>query len=428
MKNLKMFNRIKIVFILFFPGLIFAKSDTLNIDKCIEIALRNNPQIKIAESNLDLADANLVNNRSTLYPQLSFNSGWTRNGGNFFQGPTSREANYSNYTYGFQANQLIYDFGKTYSKISGTSELQKSSAQDLLTAKQTIIINTYAAYFNYLSAVRLKEANKETLTQALEHLDQAEKFFAAGKKPQFDVMKAKTDVANAKVTLINAENTVVVNKLQLENVLNIKLEPDFCLKDNLEVIQDSIPLEKSLEIARENRPELISAKYKIEANKAFVSSAWMANLPSINMTGGYNWKTFDIKKSFLDSWNLGVTFSLPLFAGFGLEAQTDLAKANLKNSEAQYEYVDQSVLLDVQQQYYSLNLASSKIEATKLLVEQSKETLNIAEARYQQEVGSPIEITDARVTMLNAQVSYIQALYDYQVTAVKLKKAMGIIK
>lgn len=428
MKNLQIYRKLLISVFILFGGTIYAESDTLTIERCVEIALKNNPQVKIAESNFESSDATFVSARSVLFPQLSLNSGWARNGGNFFQGPTAREATYENYSYGLQMNQLIYDFGKSYTKISANSDLRNASGQDLTAAKQTIILNTYTAYFSYLQAMRIKNVSSESLKQAEEHLRQAEKFFEVGKKPQFDVLKAKTDLANAKVSLLSSENNVVVAKLQFENTLNIKLNSGFTLKDILEVVQDTVDFNAAIKTAYENRPELLSAKYKIEANKSLVSSAWDANLPAINMTGGYNWRTYDLKKTFLDSWNLGVTLSVPLFQGFNLQSGIDLAKANLKNAEAQLEYVNRNIELDVQQQYYSLQLAQAKIEAAKSLLEQAKETLNIAEGRYQQEIGSPIEITDARITFLNSQVTFIQALYDYQVAGIRLKKAMGILK
>jgi len=428
MKNLKIFNKIFLFTCVFSAGLLYADGDTLTVERSVEIALKNNPQIKIAESNFESTDAGFVSARSVLFPQVSLNSGWVRNGGNFFQGPSVREATYENYSYGFAMNQLLYDFGKSYSKISANSDLKNASLQDLSSAKQTIILNTYTAFYNYLQALRIRDVSKESLKQAEEHLRQAEKFFEVGKKPQFDVLKAKTDAANAKVSLINSENNVVVAKLQFENTLNIKLNNNFVLKDVLEVIKDSVDFASAMNTAIQSRPELISAKYKIEANKSLVSSAWSANLPAISMTGGYNWRTYDLKKSFLDSWNLGVSLSLPIFQGFGLQSGIDQAKANLKNSEAQLEYVNRNIELDVQQQYYSLHLAEAKIEAAKSLLRQAEETLNIAEGRYKQEIGSPIEITDARITLLNSQVIHIQALYDYQIASIRLKKAMGILK
>ena len=413
---------------LLFNRISLAQGDTLTIEKCVDIALKNNPQLRIAQSSYDLSSSNLTGMRSSLFPQISLQSSYAKNGGTFFFGPTARPANYENYAVGFQAQQLVFDFGKTFSRISATSDLKDASEQDLVFAKQSLILSTYIAYFSYLQAERIQEVNLESLKQAKEHLDQAEKFYDVGKKPQFDVLKARTDEANARVNLITSQNNLIVSKLQLENVLNTKLGDRIHLKDNLELSKDTVSLDNALKISYMNRPELIGNKYRVEASKSFVTSAWTANLPTISATGGYTWRGYALNENFLNSWNVGLNFTLPIFQGFALDAGIDQAKANLNIAEAQYDYSLQAVNLDVQQQYVSVKLALAKIDATKSLVQQAEEAFKLAEARYKEEVGSPIEITDARVTLLNAQTTYIQSLYDYQVAYVRLQKAMGVLK
>ena len=414
--------------LLFSTTVLFAQKDTLTIERCVDIALKNNPQVKIAESNYDLSISNLTSIRSALFPQVAFSTGWTRNGGNFFQGPTAREATFENYSYGFTLQQLVFDFGRSYTKIAGTADLRNSSEQDLFSAKQNLILDTYIAYFTYLQAERIKNVSLESLRSAQEHLQQAQSFYDVGTKPQFDVLKAKTDEANAKVNLITSENNIIISRLSLGNVLNLKLEPGVILKDNLEIEKDTIGITNAFNLAWENRPDYISAKYKVDANQSFLTSSWTANLPSISLTGGYNWKTFSLDQNFLNSWNLGLTLSVPIFQGFALDAGIDQARASLKNAEATFDYVRQNIALDVEQQYTNLKLAVAKIDATKFLLSQAEETMKLAEGRYKQGVGSPIEITDARVTLLDAQISNIQALYDYQVAYVRLQKAMGVLK
>ncbi len=417
-----------VVFVLTSAASSLAQVDTLTIDKCIDIALKNNPQMKIAQSNYDMASSNLTGVRSVLMPQVSLQSTYNKNGGYFFVGPTARQSDYENYSIGLQATQLIFDFGKTFSRVSANSDLEDASVQDFNAVKQNLILNTYIAYFSYLQSQRIKKVNQESLQQAEEHLHQAEKFYEIGTKPQFDVLKAKTDEANARVNLLTAENNLTVSRLQLENVLNTKLGDNFVMKDNLELSKDTISLDAALRTSVESRPELLGMKLRLEASKSFITSAWAANLPSINATGGYTWRGYALNQQFLNSWNVGLSFSLPLFQGFALQAGIDQAEANLANTQAQYELTNQSINLDVQQQYTSVKIATAKIDAAKSLVQQAEETFKIAEGRYNEGVGSPIEITDARVTLLNAQTTYIQALYDYQVAFVRLQKSMGVLR
>jgi outer membrane protein TolC len=252
--------------------------------------------------------------------------------------------------------------------------------------------------------------------------------FEVGSKPQFDVIKAESDEATARVNLLNAENNIDITRLQLENILNKKLPASFNLRDEFEVVRDSVTESQSLSTAFQYRPEIIAAKFRVEANKSFLTSAWAANLPTINASGGYTWKSFALSQTFQGSWSLGVALSLPIFQGFALDAGIQQARANLDNVQAGYDLTEQSVTLDVRQQYSNLRLSQNQIAASRSLLKAADETLRLAEARFKEEVGSAVEVTDARVAYYNAQVLLIQSLYNYQVTYARLEKAMGTLK
>jgi TolC family type I secretion outer membrane protein len=415
-------------FILVCSGIIFGQQDSLTINECVVIALKNNPQMKLAESNYDYNYSNVVLTRSNLFPQIFLGAGWARSGGTFFQGPVALPRTFATYNAGFQGSLLITDFGKTYSKLSGYSELADASSQDVINARQTLILNTYTAYFSYLQALRLEKVSIESLTQATEHLKLSKSLYEVGRSPQFDVIKAESDEATARVNLINAENNIEINRLQFENILNIKLAPGFALKDEFEILRDSVSESTSLDIAIQNRPEVIASKYRVDANKSFVTSAWTANLPTISGNAGYNWKSFDIAGIYPNSWSLGLTISLPIFQGFALDAGIQQARANLDIAQSTYDLTVQAVTLDVRQQFSNLRLAQNQINAAKSLLNTAQETLRLAEARFKEEIGSAVEVTDARVGYYNAQVLMIQSLYNYQVTYARLERAMGTLK
>ena len=365
--------------------------------------------------------------RASLFPQLLFQSNYIKNGGTFFIGPTAREANYENYTLGFQLQQLIFDFGKSYSRVSASSDLADASKQDYISVKEDLILSVNVAYINYLQAIRLKSIAAEVLNRAKEHLQQAEGFYKAGTRPQYDVMVASTDNENANLNLIRADNNVKVARIQLENLLNERFPAEAPFKDNLEVEEQNINLESAKEEAESTRPELISGKYKVEANKSLLTSAWTANLPTISANATYQWRAYELQQKFQNSWNIGLTFSLPIFFGFSLDAGIDQARANLKISEGIFESLQQSVSLEIEQNYYFVIEAHESIKSSKRLVDQAQEAFRLADARYKEGVGSPIEISDAQVTLLNAKNTYVQSLFDYQLSLIKLKRAIGTL-
>ena len=290
-----------------------------------------------------------------------------------------------------------------------------------------MIVNTYIEYFNYLAAGRVLLVDSETARQAEDHLKQSQAFFKAGTAPQYDVVNAEVTVANANVNLIQARNNMKIARVQLENAIGQRLPENFILADNLEVSYVNIDMQTAIEMALKNRPEILSSQAQVEASEQFLASAWTANLPNISASGGYNWRNL-VPQPLFSGWNLGLTVSLPIFQGFALDAGIDQARANLKTAEASSDLVMQSLILDVQQQEFALQEASESIQASKKLVDQADEALRLAVGRYNSGIGTALETTDAEVALASARITYIQALYNYNVSYARLERAMGTIK
>ena len=427
-----------VFFVLLFPAAVFAqsfenqesahlRSDTLSLEQCVQIALKYNPQISLSEGSLEESEANVKLSRSSLFPQISGSAAVTRTGGTSVFGSFIVSRTYNSYSAGFQGQQLLFDFGKTYSTIAESADLAHASRQNLRGTKQDVILSTYTSYYNYLAAERVQEVDTETVVQAEDHLRQAEGFYKAGTVPQYDVVNAQVTLANARVNLIQADNNVKIARIQLENVLGRKLPPNFVLKDVLDVTHVQVSLQAAIATAIENRPELLASEAQVQAGKAGVTAAWTADLPTINLSGAYNWRNFDIAPLY-GGWNLGLTLSLPVFNGFAIDAGIDRAKANLKAAYASNDLAMQSLYLEVQQDEFVLEETAQRIVAAKKLVQQATEALRLAVGEYNSGTGSELEVTDAQVSLANARITYIQSLYDYNISYAQLERAMGIIK
>ncbi len=407
----------------------FAQSDTLTLEQCVDIAIKNNPQIHVAEGNFEATEASFVLARSAYFPQISFQASATKSGGTYLVGPIARPGEFNNYAVGFQGQQLLFDFGKTIGRVSSSSDFADASSQDYRAAQQDVVLNTHVAYFGLLQAKRVRDVSIETVKQTEEHLRQAQAFYKVGKNPEFDVVKAEVDVANANVSLITAENGLKIARVQLENALGTKLKENVVLEDNLEVPEETqVELQAALEMAFQTRPEVIASRIRVEANEGLVTSAKAGHLPAISATGGYSWRGYALDQPLFNSWNVGLTFSIPIFQGWAIAAGVDQASADLKAAKASDEATIQAVVLDVQQQYLTLQESAQRIDASRKLVAQAQEALKLSQGRYNYGAGSPIEITDAQVTLSNARITYIQSLYDFRVSRARLQRAMGSIK
>jgi outer membrane protein TolC len=101
------------------------------------------------------------------------------------------------------------------------------------------------------------------------------------------------------------------------------------------------------------------------------------------------------------------------------------ARATSDAAQATLEQLTETMMLEVEQNYLSLKEAEERIGAATKLVEQSEQALTLAEKQYIAGIGSTIEVTDAQLTLSNARITKIQALYDYNCNLARLKRAMG---
>ncbi len=176
----------------------------------------------------------------------------------------------------------------------------------------------------------------------------------------------------------------------------------------------------------ETRPELLAAQARVEAGKSLVTAAWDQHLPTLSATGSLTWSNFDYTPLFR-RWSAGVTLSLPLFQGFAIAGQVEQAQAAADAAEANLQVLHESIVLEVEQAYFNLREAGERLDATSKLVEQAEQNLLLAERQYAAGVGTALDASDAQLSLSNARITRIQALYDYSSAFVQLQKSMGIL-
>ena len=400
--------------------------DSLTFDRAVALALEHHPSLKAAEANTRASSAVLTQARAAYFPAVNLSSSTTRTEGAFVFNPTfpPRDQRYTNYVVSLQAQQTLYDFGKTGGRVTANENFVDAAASDAEATRHNVIANVKLAYLNFIQTERVVKVNEEAVAQAEQHLVRAKAFYSVGKRPEFDVTNAEVDLANAKVNLIRGRNLQRLAKVQLENAMGVHPAADYTVSAVFAIPPLPTTLDSAKALAFAQRSELRSARARLQANHALVAAAWNQHLPTLSAAGSYIWSAFDFP--LFSRWNAGVTLSLPVFQGFNLSAQVQQAKANTDVAQANLEVLTENITLEVEQVYLSLQEANERITATTKLVEQAEQNLKLAEARYNSGVGSAIEVTDAQLSRSNARITHIQAQYDYNSALVRLRRALGV--
>jgi outer membrane protein len=415
---------------------IIKRGESLNLERCVEIALKMQPNIAAAVGNVNVNINRVGESKSNYYPQINWASSYDRisspsrsmssvSSTGTTSPSTGARGSFDQYFTGLNLNQMIYDFGKTPTQVEIQNLNLYSSRSDLENVSEQVILNVKQAYFGVLQAKRSRDVAADTVKQFQQHLDQAKGFYEVGTKPKFDVTQAEANLSNAKLNLIKAENGLKLAVVTLNNAMGVPAAPEYTIEDNLSFKKYSITFEDALAKAYKERPDLISIVATRQAAEKSVDLANTGYYPALTGNAAYNWSGEKI--SSLDyEWNLRAALSFPIFNGFLTKYQVQEAKANLNISKANEESLRQSIFSDVQQAYLNLKQAEESIPTAELGVKQAQENFEIATGRYAAGVGSPIDVPAAEVLLANAKLSYIQALYSYKISQANLEKAMGM--
>jgi outer membrane protein len=402
--------------------------ETLTLGRCIEIALKKNPNIVAAANTVEVSRSKVGEARSAYYPQLSakgeYISSKTASGASY--GTTVGTTPYNQYQGSVILNQTLYDFGKTSSSVDISKYNLEASRSDLSTTQDSVIANVKQTYYGVLQTRRNRDVALDVIKQFQLHLDQAQGFYDVGTRAKIDVIKAKVDLSNAKLSLINAENALKIAWVNLNNALGVPNAPEYAVEDNFSHEPYAITLEEATARAFGNRPDLKAIIAKRQAAEENISFARSGYAPVLSGSAQYTSQEQD-KAPYQQNvgWTAGVAMTIPLFSGFLTSHQVAEAKSGLYVLRANEESVRQQILLDVRQAFLNLQAAEASIAATDLIVKQAQENLDLANGRYAAGVGSPVEVSDAFATYVTAQANYTGALYNYKLAQATIEKAMG---
>ena len=404
-------------------------TDVFKLEDAIELAAKVHPELKSAIALKNAAAAQVVQARSVYFPQVSFNSSYSRseNGNKVTYNTQTGIVNASDsYQTSFSLNQKIYDFGRTAYSVIAARENLKTTQYDILTTSDKIILAVRESYYNAVAAEKVLQVTQETIQQQELHLKQASGFYQVGKRSKIEVTKAKVDLANAQLNLIKAENAVELTKIKLANAIGIENLPNKPLNDQINFVEIKMDKSRALEYAKSHRPELlkmISTENLYNARLKQAKAEWYPTLNG-NTSYGYSDNNFALANN--NFWSWGISLNFDVFTGGNRSAQVTASNENLNSIGSQKVRLWQNITLEVQQVLLNLEEAKKSISVLETALDQARENFSLAQGRYEVGVGDNIEFSDARIALQQAKIDLIKAILDYHISRAQLEKAIGV--
>lgn len=401
----------------------------LNLDDAMLRAFQSNPTVSIAQYELDSARASYNAARQSRGISISANHTTQRGGYD-----DAHEAAPGLWTKGIgnnHANSLTASLPIfTGGKLSGTIKQAKANYQ----YNEVGVQRTYNemrstvtdGYFKMLQADNMQKLSAESVTRLEDHLKNVQAQYDVGVVAKVDVLRSQVELANAKQTLIQAENSYQVAEANMNKIVGLPMDTTLKLDNLLVYNAYDQNMDDCLAYAAEHRPELMQAKYGVDAAKGALMVARSGHMPQVAASATQQWSDSNWPGDEDGKWGVGVNVSLNVFDTGVTLSKIHGAEADLKKAEETYRNTVDSVNLDVRSNYLGLREAEKRISTTKLAVEQADEDYRIAQLRYMSGVGTNTDVLDAQVALTQAKTNYTQALYDYNTSKTALETSIGV--
>lgn len=451
-----------------------------SLEDCIEIALKNDPSIKIATTQKEIANSQVGLAKADYFPNITAgtgftsqhnkNSGSSKNGGGFYNqgGSTSSSNNY--YQLNLGVNQLIWNFGRTTASIN----MQKYNRESVIYDLENTVLNTVyrvkMAYFEALAAQANQDVYERSVSINKLNYERTNALFKEGLKSKIDVVNAHVYLTDAEISLVDAQGQLQNAIVNLNNAMYFPEAPEYTLKntesfnfqkskkpknevtvsyiqkngsDELEqtailtsgiekqdIFQNYkfkpliLPVDEAISKAYENRPDLKSLLMVERAQKESLKAIKRSYMPELSASSGYNFrKNSDVANT---GFNIGVSLDLPVINLMDIKYRVAQGQSYLKMAGENVELSKKNIFFEVKTNYVNMVMLQRKIPLMAQKVQQTLENFELADGRYTVGLGNFIELQQAQTNYNNAQLALVQAVFDYNVAKEQFQKSMGV--
>lgn len=399
------------------------------LDSLIALAVDRNYSVAMAIDRIAAARANLWIERSSYFPTIGLNAGWTRQetSGNTSTIPQTTE-HYYNATLSMSWEADI--FGSIRKRVKAQKENFAASKEEYTGVMISMAAEVASAYINLRELQQELTVVKKNCSSQEEVLKITEVRYNTGLVAKLDVAQAKSVLYSTKASIPQIEaginqyiTTLAVLLGMYPQQIRPVLEPIGKLPDYMEPIGVGMPVDLLL-----RRPDVRSAERSVNAQAALLGASKADWLPKVFLKGSFGYAASDFKdlaRSKSMTYEIAPSLSWTLFNGGQLVNATKLAKAQLDESINQF---NQTVLSAVQETDNAMNSYRNSIKQIVALREvrnQGLETFKLSLELYKQGLSPFQNVLDAQRSLLTYENQLVQAQGSSLLQLIALYKALG---
>jgi outer membrane protein TolC len=411
---------------LFTANVVFGGEIQISLEDALALAEKNDLTLASAWLDVETGDATVREATSAALPRINLSTTAMRHmivPATYFGMPVQLPM--SDITSQATFQQPIWLAGKVGMALKA-ARTYRQIARDALEMNQARLkSDIIREYYGLALAQEVVELTADAIDIARQHGETVKRMYDVGMASEFDYLRAQVEVKSLEPELISAQKNADLARLSFCNRLGFSPDTEPILTDELR--SESVP------VSVLNYTDACQAAFGIRPE--FSISEKRENLDKINIKAeqrGLYWPNFvfgaayqrqaqekrfpdmqDVYWSETFTWTLNM--SIPLFDGFATSAKIQKAKIGLRRTKIERMQLEQGIRLEVSMALNELKRAAEQVKSLETVLELAKRAHSIAETRYEQGIGTELEIQDAQLTLRRAKLGNLQGLYDLRV-------------
>ena len=403
------------------PSLASAETIQLTLEEALARAETMNVDVLIGRESVQQALEAKARARGALLPSVDLGASQTRSRAG---GETTDRFNAS------LSGRLALLDAQRIANYSVQKVGEEAARTTFAQGVQTVLDTVSTLYFNHLRNLRRLELNKANIERAEVLLRLARSQLSAGVATQIDVTRAEAQLANQEQARLQQETVTYNSELLLKRALDLPEDADLTITE-FNVMRSLDPSLLSLNAGQvlDKRLDYIATSKQLEQNKLEIRAARYQRAPVVSLSAGigYGAETlFD--DDWNNSWNVGISASVPLFDGFQIESNSRLARSRTRATEIRLNNLQRVIGDEIRFALRNTQSRLSQIEVAEKNASLAAEELRLARIRFEQGVADNREVVDAQNNLATANDNLVDAFLQYHLARVELARVRGDVR
>jgi len=422
-------------FLLFLISTNLKGQDTLYLDDAIQIGLKNNFSIIVAQNNLQIATNNSSMGNAGMLPKVDANAAQNNISQDIKRKDSGTTTEYNNkaasMTGALQLNWTLFDgFNMFVLREQNRNLQQMGNLQLRMTiedATASIIIN----YYGIALQQKLLKSLKESFVLSKNRLMIAKEKTKIGAGYELQVIQAEIDFQTDSSSILRQENLIKNQMIALNRLLGRNANTSFSIKD----IQPSFAkpdYNAIVEGLNSQNAELLYERMNVSNKELSIRSLKTSRMPRIAFVSSYNFSSIGNSTSSPENSrtfgpSVGVTASITLFNGFNLSRNIKNAQLQAQNQRVMLTQTENLLQSNLSQSYNDLELALALIRTEETIMKLATKNVSVALEKYRLGAISDLELRDVQKKMLDAQYRFFSAQLQAKTAEIDLKILAGVL-